>query len=119
MTKSRSCIALVAHDNKKTELVEWVKQHRDTLSNYALCATGTTGLIVEKEVASPFKSSRADRWVAINKSAPGLPKGRLISSFSFGTRWRRTRMTLMSRRCCGLPWFGMFRLRAITLRLIS
>jgi len=40
MTKSRSCIALVAHDNKKAELVEWVKQHRDILSNYELCATG-------------------------------------------------------------------------------
>jgi methylglyoxal synthase len=50
MTRSRRCIALVAHDNKKAELVEWVKQHRDTLSNFALCATGTTGLMVEKEV---------------------------------------------------------------------
>ena len=50
MSKSRSCIALVAHDNKKGELVEWVKQHRDILSNYALCATGTTGSLVEKEL---------------------------------------------------------------------
>ena len=48
MTKSRNCIALVAHDNKKVELVEWVKQHRDILSNYELCATGTTGTLVEK-----------------------------------------------------------------------
>jgi methylglyoxal synthase len=50
MTKSRSCIALVAHDNKKAELVEWVKQHRDILSNYELCATGTTGTLMEREL---------------------------------------------------------------------
>ena len=50
MAKSRSCIALVAHDNKKAELVEWVKQHRDILSDYALCATGPTGSLVEKEL---------------------------------------------------------------------
>jgi methylglyoxal synthase len=40
VTKSPSCIALVAHDNKKAELVEWVKQHRDIPSNYALCVKG-------------------------------------------------------------------------------
>ena len=50
MTKSQRCIALVAHDNKKLELIEWVKQHRDILSSYALCATGTTGSLVEKEL---------------------------------------------------------------------
>src|SRR5687767_9487009 len=50
MSKSRSCIAFVAHDNKKEELVEWVKRHRDIPSNYALCATGTTGSLVEKEL---------------------------------------------------------------------
>ena len=50
MTQSRRCIALVAHDNKKAELVEWVKQHRDTLSSFELCATGTTGALVETEL---------------------------------------------------------------------
>ena len=55
MTKPRSCMALVAHDNKKVELVEWVKQHRDILSNYELCATGTTGTLVEKELGRPVR----------------------------------------------------------------
>ena len=55
MTQSRRCIALVAHDNKKAELVDWVKQHRDILSDYDLCATGTTGALVETELGLPVR----------------------------------------------------------------
>ncbi len=55
MTQSRRCIALVAHDNKKAELVDWVKQHRDILSGYDLCATGTTGALVETELGLPVR----------------------------------------------------------------
>lgn len=44
-------IALVAHDNKKEELVEWAKEHKDVLSQHILYATGTTGTLLEKELA--------------------------------------------------------------------
>ena len=43
-------IALVAHDNKKQELLEWARFNRGTLSNHILYATGTTGDILEKEL---------------------------------------------------------------------
>jgi methylglyoxal synthase len=36
-------IGLVAHDDKKDELVAWVKKHRKHLSQHELCGTGTTG----------------------------------------------------------------------------
>ena len=36
-------IGLVAHDNKKKDLVEWVAFNKDTLSVHNLYATGTTG----------------------------------------------------------------------------
>lgn len=39
MTKT---IALIAHDNKKPEIVKWALQNVDTLKNYNLCGTGTT-----------------------------------------------------------------------------
>ena len=39
----RKKIALVAHDNKKQDLFEWVKFNRDLLSRHVLYATGTTG----------------------------------------------------------------------------
>jgi len=41
-------IALVAHDNKKKDLLEWVKFNEGTLKNHKLFATGTTGKLLEK-----------------------------------------------------------------------
>ena len=42
-------IALVAHDNRKNDMVEWCDFNKGTLSNYCLYATGTTGKrIIEK-----------------------------------------------------------------------
>jgi len=43
-------IALVAHDNKKRDLVEWAKYNRDLLAHHKIYATGTTGRILEKEL---------------------------------------------------------------------
>jgi methylglyoxal synthase len=43
-------IALVAHDNKKQDLVEWAKYNRVLLSHHQVFATGTTGKILEKEL---------------------------------------------------------------------
>jgi methylglyoxal synthase len=43
-------IALVAHDNKKNDLIEWAKFNRDLLAHHNLFATGTTGEILEQEL---------------------------------------------------------------------
>jgi methylglyoxal synthase len=43
-------IALVAHDNKKKDLLEWAKYNRDLLAHHQVFATGTTGGILEKEL---------------------------------------------------------------------
>ena len=41
-------IALVAHDNKKQDLLEWARFNRGSLVKHDLCATGTTGTLLEK-----------------------------------------------------------------------
>ncbi len=49
-------IALVAHDNKKRDLLEWAKYNRDLLARHKVSATGTTGEILESELG--FKITR-------------------------------------------------------------
>ena len=39
-------IALIAHDNKKTEIIEWAVKNKDILAKYDLCGTGTTAKLV-------------------------------------------------------------------------
>lgn len=38
-----SSIALIAHDDKKPDLLEWTKHNESVLRKYTLYATGTTG----------------------------------------------------------------------------
>ena len=39
-------IALVAHDNKKAEMVNWAMRNKDILSKFNLCGTGTTAKLI-------------------------------------------------------------------------
>ena len=46
-------IALVAHDNKKSELIEWAVYNKAALSKHELYGTGTTGSLVEAALGQP------------------------------------------------------------------
>lgn len=46
-------IALVAHDNKKEDLLDWAHSNKDFLSNHELFATGRTGELIEEKVGVP------------------------------------------------------------------
>jgi methylglyoxal synthase len=48
--ESQKRIALVAHDNKKKDLMEWAKWNREILSHHVIYATGTTGKLLEQEL---------------------------------------------------------------------
>lgn len=45
--KTRKSTALVAHDNKKRERVEWVEFNKGILCRHQIFATGTTGRVAE------------------------------------------------------------------------
>ncbi len=51
---SRKYVALVAHDHKKQELINWSVNNKSQLSQYDLCATGTTGKLLEQALALPI-----------------------------------------------------------------
>ena len=46
-------IALVAHDHKKKDIVEWAKFNKILLKHHTIYATGTTGTLLEKELDMP------------------------------------------------------------------
>jgi len=48
-------IALIAHDSKKQELVEWVETNKHILKNHFLCGTGTTARMVADRTELPVK----------------------------------------------------------------
>ncbi|GIM29397.1 methylglyoxal synthase [Clostridium polyendosporum] len=52
-------IALIAHDNKKVELVSWVKKNSEFLSKHFLCGTGTTANLITKHTGFPVKAFKS------------------------------------------------------------
>jgi methylglyoxal synthase len=43
-------IALIAHDNKKQDLLEWAKFNKELLGRHEIYSTGTTGMLLEREL---------------------------------------------------------------------
>jgi methylglyoxal synthase len=53
--KIKKKIAIVAHDNRKTDLTEWVSFNWRDLSQHTLVCTGTTGKLVEETIRHKCK----------------------------------------------------------------
>lgn len=48
-------IALIAHDNKKHDLINWCLEHKDTLAKHTLCGTGTTARMITEQTGLVVK----------------------------------------------------------------
>ncbi len=68
MTRKR--IALVAHDNRKQDLIDWLKYNRQSFKNMDLFCTGTTGMLVE-EALKNSETRQLEESITITKLKSG------------------------------------------------
>jgi methylglyoxal synthase len=54
--EKQKTIALIAHDGKKQELIEWCAENQDILNKHFLCGTGTTARLVAERTGLPVKA---------------------------------------------------------------
>lgn len=66
LMKKKLTIALVAHDRRKADMIDWVKVHAPCLSQHRLVCTGTTGRLV----AQAFADAGIDADVECMNSGP-------------------------------------------------
>lgn len=52
----KKCIALIAHDNKKQEIVDWAVANKELLRRFTLCGTGHTSGLVAEATGLPVRS---------------------------------------------------------------
>jgi len=53
--KEQKHIALIAHDTKKPELIEWAYENRAVLGRHFLCGTGTTAKLLTQKTELPVR----------------------------------------------------------------
>jgi len=68
--KQTKNIALVAHDNRKKDMVEWVEWNWQKLLRHKLICTGTTGKLVE-EALTRMHSEETKRHISITRLLSG------------------------------------------------
>lgn len=52
-------IALIAHDHKKDELLDWVRENKEILKGHILCGTGTTAKILSEKTGLEIKAFKS------------------------------------------------------------
>lgn len=53
--EKQKTIALIAHDGKKQELIDWCAENQDILKKHFLCGTGTTARLIAEKTGLPVK----------------------------------------------------------------
>jgi len=63
-------IALVAHDNRKKDLIEWIEWNYTSIIRHKLICTGTTGIMVEQALKRKLLDEKHDLHITKLKSGP-------------------------------------------------
>jgi methylglyoxal synthase len=72
---TRKNIALIAHDNRKKELLEWVAFNKGTLSKHNLFGTGTTGGLITSKIGLEVHRYRSGPLGGDQQIGAGISEG--------------------------------------------
>ena len=70
-------IALIAHDNKKADLIEWCEQNKDILTQHFLCGTGTTARMITDKTGLPVKGYNSGHLAEDQQNGAKIVEGRI------------------------------------------
>lgn len=74
---ARKRIALIAHDNCKSDLLAWARFNRNTLAEHELYATGTTGLMLSQELGLEIARFLSGPLGGDQQVGAGIVEGRI------------------------------------------
>lgn len=72
-------IALIAHDSKKHEMIDWCEANKEILKGHFLCGTGTTARMITEATGLPVKGYNSGPSAVISRSVQRSWKVALIS----------------------------------------
>ena len=70
-------IALIAHDQKKRELIDWCNAHKEVLKHHFLCGTGTTARMITEATGLPVKGYNSGPLVGDLQIGAKVVEGRV------------------------------------------
>jgi methylglyoxal synthase len=73
----RKQVALIAHDNRKADLLDWARYNRGTLAQHQLYATGTTGALLEAELGLSVHAFLSGPLGGDQQIGAGIAEGRI------------------------------------------
>lgn len=79
----RKTVALIAHDNKKDEMIAFALEHRDVLARYDLIGTGTTGGLITQQVGLPVERMLSGPIGGDAQIAARVAEGKVEAVFFF------------------------------------
>lgn len=94
-------LAVIAHDNKKVDLIAWATFNRDTLAQFDLVATRHTARLVRDKLGLEVEELLSGPEGATRRSRPASPR---VTSTWCSSSWIRGRRSLtirISARCSG------------------
>ena len=101
LIKRRKKIALIAHDNKKEDMMEWAKFNIGTLQQHTLYATGTTGRLLERELGLEITVLESGPLGGDLQIGACIAKGEIDFLIFFWDPSRSCLMTPTLKRSCG------------------